>query len=171
MQTMQGPDGMVGSQAEGSDLLEHSTDLVQIVASDGRFLYVKGGWLNALGYERREVAGLTVFDIIHPECSSQCAAMMKAVSAGKDIEEIETTLVSKTRQEIRVEGSIDCRFKDGVPAVTRRVFREVSERKAAEEALREGELRLRTIMVAVQDGIVLLDAETHVVVEANDTAI
>ncbi len=143
MQTMRGLEGMAGSQAEWSDLLEHSTDLVQSVHSDGRFLYVNGGWLNALGYERQEVADLTVFDIIHPECSSQCAAMMKAVSAGRGIEEVETTLVSKTGQEIRVEGSIDCRFKDGVPAATRCIFRDVSERKAAEEALRESELRLR----------------------------
>lgn len=168
---MYGRDSVMGSQAEWSDLLEHSSDLVQSVGSDGRLLYVNQGWLEALGYERDEVGDLTVFEIIHPACSSQCAAMMKAVSEGAGIENVETTLVAKSGQQIRVEGSIDCRFKDGVPAATRCIFRDISERKAAEEALRESELRLRTIMAAVQDGIVVLDAETHVVVEANDTAI
>ena len=160
-----------GSSEEWSDLLESSKDLVQSVTPEGHFLYVNRGWCDAMGYGRDEAADLTVIDIVHPDCRAQCTAIMKAVMAGKRIDAAETTLISKTGQPIRVEGSISCRFQEGKPAAVRCIFRDVTERKTAEEALRESELRLRTIMAAVQDGIVVIDAETHVVVEANETAV
>ncbi len=164
-------DGPAGRSEEWSDLLESCDDLVQSVTPEGRFLYVNRGWLETLGYTRDEVAGLTVFEVIHPDCRAHCEAVMGRVMAGEAISSVEATFVSKTGEPIRVEGSINCRFRDGKPAGTRGIFRDISMRKAAEEALRESELRLRTIMAAVQDAIVVIDAETHVVVEANETAL
>ena len=164
-------DGPAGRSEEWSDLLESCDDLVQSVTPEGRFLYVNRGWLETLGYTRDEVAGLTVFEVIHPDCRAHCEAVMGRVMAGEAIGSVEATFVSKTGEPIRVEGSINCRFRDGKPAGTRGIFRDISKRKAAEEALRESEARLRTIMAAVQDGIAVIDAETHVVVEANETAL
>ncbi len=45
------------------------------------------------------------------------------------------------------------------------------ERKRAEEVLQESERRLETILSSVQAGIVVIDAETHVIVDANPVAI
>ncbi|MBN1217994.1 MAG: PAS domain S-box protein [Anaerolineae bacterium] len=48
---------------------------------------------------------------------------------------------------------------------------EITERKRAEESLQESEFRLQTIMNSVQAGIVMVDAETREIVEANPAAL
>jgi len=48
---------------------------------------------------------------------------------------------------------------------------DVTERKRAEEKLRESEQRLKTTLDSIQAGIVVIDAETHIIVDANPAAI
>ena len=60
------------STDEFTDLCNHSNDLMQSVTPDGHFRYVNEAWLRALEYERDEIAGLTLFDIIRPDELSHC---------------------------------------------------------------------------------------------------
>jgi PAS domain S-box-containing protein len=46
-----------------------------------------------------------------------------------------------------------------------------AKRQQAEEALRESESRLKTIVEAIQAGLLVIDAETHVIVEVNPAAL
>ncbi len=47
---------------------------------------------------------------------------------------------------------------------------EIAERRQTEMALQESESRLRTILEAVQAGIILIDPETHTIVDVNSVA-
>lgn len=49
-------------------------------------------------------------------------------------------------------------------------FRDISVHKQTEDALHESESRLRTILETVQAGIILIDAETHTIVDVNSVA-
>ncbi|PLX83727.1 MAG: GGDEF domain-containing protein [Desulfuromonas sp.] len=51
------------------------------------------------------------------------------------------------------------------------VYTDISERRQIELSLRETEHRLQTIVDSVQAGIVLVDPETHTIVEVNETAL
>jgi PAS domain S-box-containing protein/putative nucleotidyltransferase with HDIG domain len=51
-----------------------------------------------------------------------------------------------------------------------RAQKEIAERKQAEEMLRESEAKLRTILEAVYTGIVVIDPETHTIVDVNSVA-
>ncbi|MGB2985207.1 MAG: response regulator [Phycisphaerae bacterium] len=51
------------------------------------------------------------------------------------------------------------------------MFRDITDRKRAEEALRESEQRLQAILDTVQAGIMVIEAESHVIVEANPAAL
>ncbi|MFA5096719.1 MAG: ATP-binding protein [Candidatus Omnitrophota bacterium] len=51
------------------------------------------------------------------------------------------------------------------------LVREVAERKKAEGSLRESENYLKTIFNSLQIGIILIDAETHLIVDANPVAV
>jgi PAS domain S-box-containing protein len=48
---------------------------------------------------------------------------------------------------------------------------DITERERAEKALKASEKRLRTILDSVQAGIMIINAETHVIVDANPSAI
>jgi PAS domain S-box-containing protein len=114
------------------DLCENSNDLIQCVTPDGRILYVNRAWKEALGYEDEEVARLTLFDIIHPESQAHCMEVFKRVISGERVNKVEAVFVSKTGQEIVVEGSANCRFDGGKPIYTRGIFRDITERKRVE---------------------------------------
>ena len=49
--------------------------------------------------------------------------------------------------------------------------RDITEPKHVEEALRESEERFRTIIHSMQFGIVIIDAQTHTILDANDKAL
>ncbi|MDH5363854.1 MAG: PAS domain S-box protein, partial [Dehalococcoidia bacterium] len=51
------------------------------------------------------------------------------------------------------------------------VVRDITERKREEEALRESEEYVKTILDSIQSGILVVDAETHEIVDANPIAI
>src|SRR5207245_309019 len=55
------------SQEQYRDLLENATDLIQSVRPDGHFLYVNRAWRVALEYTEDEIAGLTIFEVLHAE--------------------------------------------------------------------------------------------------------
>lgn len=47
----------------------------------------------------------------------------------------------------------------------------IEERKRSEEAIRQSEERLKAILDTIQTGVVLIDAESHVIVDANPVAV
>ena len=51
------------------------------------------------------------------------------------------------------------------------IARDITERKQAEEALQESEARLKGIFDSVQTGIMIIDPETHRIVDANPVAL
>ena len=51
------------------------------------------------------------------------------------------------------------------------IYTDITARRLAEQALREAEARLKTILNTVQAGILLIDADTHLIVDANDVAL
>src|SRR5262249_34183359 len=50
------------SEEQYRDLFENTTDLIQSVTPEGRFLYVNRAWRKTLGYTEAEVGKLTIFN-------------------------------------------------------------------------------------------------------------
>ena len=59
---------------------------------------------------------------------------------------------------------------DGTPGGLVGVVLDITERKTMEETVRESELKLRTILEAVFTGIIIIDPETHRIVDVNGFA-
>jgi len=105
------------------DLLENTTDLIQRVSPHGKFLYVNRAWRETLGYTDVEVAGLQIFQVIHPANQTHCLEIFERVLRGETILRFSTSFVAKNGREIPVEGSVSCLFKGGKPLATRGIFR------------------------------------------------
>jgi diguanylate cyclase (GGDEF)-like protein/PAS domain S-box-containing protein len=128
-------EGLRESEERYRDLFEHSTDLIQCISADGRFLYVNDSWKKTLGYDDSEIDELNVFNLIKQDCIDECMEKFKRILSGEEIEHIETIFISKDGREILLEGNVNCKFEDGLPVSTRGIFRDITKRKELEDKL------------------------------------
>ncbi|MEE3717246.1 PAS domain S-box protein [Tumidithrix elongata RA019] len=159
-------------EAQLQDFFDNANDLVQsVLLADGRFEYVNNAWRKALGYSAQEVEKLTIFDVLHPSSQEHCREAIGQMLLGKicTMERVELIFLTKTQQEIIVEGSINCRMVGDRPVATRAIFRDITERKIAEKQLQEREARYRALMDGASDAIILADRQGKLL-EANRKA-
>ncbi|MDB9342504.1 PAS domain S-box protein [Nodularia spumigena CS-586/05] len=134
------------SNAQLEDFFDNASDLIQSVSlQDGRFLYVNRAWLTTLGYQRDELAALTIFNLIAPDCLRDCQGIFQELQSGAVdyVERWEIAFVSKTGQKILLEGSINVRYQAGIPIATRAILRDVTAQRQVEKTLQEQATILR----------------------------
>jgi PAS domain S-box-containing protein len=141
------------------DLFENANDLIQWVDSQSRLMHVNPVWRKTLGYSEEEIAHLSIFDVIHPNSREHCEELFKRLKSGEKIDRVEVEFVAKGGETVVLEGNADCQFVDGKPVSTRGIFRNVTERRRAEEALRDSEQFNREVIASAREGIIVFDRE------------
>ncbi|MCL4811959.1 MAG: response regulator, partial [Vicinamibacteraceae bacterium] len=124
------------SEARYRDLFDNTGDLIHSVRPDGSFAFVNRAWRETLGYDEDEVERLAIWDVVAPAYHDRYRTMFGAGPAENRVVVTELVLVTRDGRHIEVEGSESCRYVDGVPAVTRAIYRDVTARRRTEEALR-----------------------------------
>ena len=150
------------SEEKYRDLFENANDLIQSIGPDGSLQYVNRAWRETLGYGEDEVPGLSVFDILHPDCS-ECGPDFKSVVFGETSGRIETVFITKDGGRINLEGNISAALSGGKLLGTRGIFRDITERKEAEEKLSSERERLAVTLRCIGDGVITTDIEGRVV--------
>ncbi len=129
---------LIESEAKFRDLFENATELIQSVDADGKFNYVNKKWKEVLGYTTEEVKKLRFSDILREDQISHCMEKFRQLCSSEiNLENIDTIFQSKDGKEIFVNGNINSRFKDDKFIETRGMFRNITERKEAEDSLRK----------------------------------
>ena len=126
--------------------LQNANDLIQSVAPDGRFLYVNKKWLDILGYLVQDLPGLRIFDIIHKDSLDHCQEMFTRVISGENVGILDAVFQARDGRKVYVEGIANCKMTDGKPQYTRGIFKDITDRKRAEAALKESEARYRSVV-------------------------
>jgi PAS domain S-box-containing protein len=145
---------------------------VHKMGKDGQpthFIQVNDIACERLGYTREEMLRLSPQDIDAPDRSGQMPAIIEKLLKTNHVL-FETEQVAKDGHRIPVEISTVLFQLDGSPAAMS-VARDITERKQAEAGLKESEVRFRTIFESQQNGLIMVDAETRVIVDANRTAL
>lgn len=137
--------------------LRNANDLIQSVKPDGHFLFVNKKWLDTLGYQESELSDLTIFDIIHEASLAHCMDLFKRVLAGENVGIIDAVFRTREGKRVWVEGIASCKIADGQPQYTRGIFKDVTDRRLADAALKESEETFRAMVEQSGEGIVIVD--------------
>jgi PAS domain S-box-containing protein len=128
------------------------------------------------GYRSDEVVGTTkIWKWIYPDREYRkkiTADIVNIIQTNNFFENLETTIRCRDGQERVISwntrGLTD---KAGAAVQFIAIGRDITSLKRAQEALRKSEERLRTIIHSLQLGIVIIDEQTHIILDANKKAL
>jgi PAS domain S-box-containing protein len=156
-------------------LLESAQEGIFGVAEDGLVNFINPAGLAMLGFEADELIGQKIHALIHhtrpdgsPYPNDQCPmhhSLTRGVIGSRDDE----VLWRKDGTSFPVEYSSVPIRKNGSIAGTVVVFRDISERQEAEQALRESRATARGLLDATQESLLLLNKE-GIIIAVNQTA-
>ncbi|MDH4162973.1 MAG: PAS domain S-box protein [Nitrospirota bacterium] len=150
------------SEERYRDLFENATDLIQVLNSDGSIQYVNHAWQEALGYRAEDLVGMSIFDVIHPDCTD-CGPEFKSVVCGHKGGRFETLFITKARRTLVVEGNVSPIVENGVFVGTRGIFRDITERKRSETTVAAEREQLAVTLRSIGDGVITTDINARVV--------
>jgi PAS domain S-box-containing protein len=124
--------------AQLRDFLEHTNDAVHASDAEHRIVFVNRRWTETFGWTREEAAGLTIFDIVHPDFREVSRSNVAVLATLPDLapQTVERAMITRAGATLLAEGTVSARFVDGRFAGTRAFFRDVTARRRDEEQLR-----------------------------------
>ena len=148
-------------------LIELSDDGTFILDPHGRFLLVNPALCSMLGYDEEELLGLNTLDTYatDEEERQQGRARLEELRTGVGMH-FERRMMRKDGSLLLVEVSAQ-RLPDGRIQAT---VRDITDRRRAEDALREAETHYRLLFEHSPDGVVLLDPDDLSLLEFNALA-
>jgi diguanylate cyclase (GGDEF)-like protein/PAS domain S-box-containing protein len=134
---------------------ESISDVIAICDADGRIVWVSGAVRELLGVEPAGVVGLSAFEIMHPDDHARVASRLVEVIGGNtERRPIDLRLRHGDGSYRWFEATGTNRIDDPSIAGVVVSLRDVTGRRAAEDALRVSEERNRVIVEAAGDAIV-----------------
>lgn len=146
------------------DLFENASDLIQSVRLDGSILYVNRAWKETLGYLDHDIPSLNIFDVISSADRPICRNRVISLLDGAELGPIEVTFQCKDGRAVLLEGNISLRQDEGQPHSVRGIFRNISERKQAEQKIHQ--LAYYDTLTGLPNRVLLQDRLIHAIADA-----
>ena len=145
--------------AQLAALVSSSDDAIVSKTLDGTITSWNAGATNILGYQADEMIGQPITRIIPPELHQEEKQILGRLHRGERIQHYETIRLAKDGRRVDISLTVSPLFnQSGKVVAASKVARDITERKLAEQALRETSARLRTLTETAVDGVILIDA-------------
>jgi PAS domain S-box-containing protein len=158
---MQMEDNLRKSEDRYRDLVENSQDLICTHDLEGKLLSANQAPARVLGYEVAELLNTPMREIIAPEFREQFDQyLVRLKNHGAD----KGLMAVLTRTGERRIWEYDNTLRtEGVPApIVRGMAHDVTERKRAEQALRDSQERMAAVMENLTEGLIIAEAKGSV---------
>jgi PAS domain S-box-containing protein len=155
------------AEEEYQTIIRTAMDGFWLADMQGHFLEVNESYCDLIGYSRDELLNMSITDVEVIERPEETAKhIQKITEVGYD--RFETRHRRKDGEVVEVEVSVNYLPTEGGRMIV--FLRDITERKRAEEALRESRETLRKTFESVTDGISVIDLN-GVIAETNQRAV
>ena len=135
-------------------IVESSDDAIMSASLDGRFVSWNRGAERMFGYTAEEILGKPISVLTPPERKGEALRLVKKVLAGVQVKNHETIRQRKGGERIHVSFAYSAvRDAAGNVAGVSAIAQDISERRLAEEALRESESKFRSFVETTQEWV------------------
>jgi len=148
-----------------AEMLDTAPSSITVTDEQGRFLFANRKTYEIHGYDEREFMALNLRDVLVSESAELIQKQMRIV-AERGEATFEVVHVRKDRTTLTLDVFVKQVEWAGALAVLS-IATDITIQKRAEEALRASEYRLRRLFETAPDGILILDADTGQVIDAN----
>lgn len=124
------------------------------------------------GYTMEEINKLGWFNALRLDLQSRLGIVeiLARTQQGEESRGVEWTIIRPDGQERTVLASISPLVSNSPDVHILIIVQDITERKQAERELRERNEQVEAILAASQTGIMIIDAQTHEIIEANPAA-
>ena len=145
-------------------LVESSSDWIWEVDAEGFCTYASPKVEDILGYKPEVIVGRQPFDVMPPEEAKRVGELFRAHAAGgQPFVRMENTACHRDGRLVVLEtNGVPIRDEAGRLRGYRGVNRDITDRKQAEQALRESEAKYRSVVETSPDSIVVVDLDGRV---------
>jgi PAS domain S-box-containing protein len=159
------------ARARLAAIVESSEDAIVSKTLDGKITSWNAAAERLYGYTSDEAKGQSISMIIPAEHAEELSRIIQMIRAGKRVQHLETTRRRKDGSYLDVSLTVSPIVgPEGTAIGASAIARDITERKRAEEALRESESNFRSIFNTVNDAIFVHDSKTGEILDANERA-
>jgi PAS domain S-box-containing protein len=142
------------SENKHRDLIEEMTDVIYTLDTEGNVTSVNKAGKTTFGREPEEVLGKSFTKCIPQKHLPDATAAFKRILSGEKIT-TETVMLDKQGRPHNVEFSSSPIIEDGKVVGTRGIIRDITERKKAEELLKQAKEHAENLLEAITESVVI----------------
>jgi diguanylate cyclase (GGDEF)-like protein/PAS domain S-box-containing protein len=132
------------SEQRYQELVENANDIIYTHDLEGNFTSLNRAGEVITGYSRDEALRKNIAEVVAPDFLDVARRMIARKTVDEKATVYELDIFSKDGRRVTLEVSTTLLLHDDVPVGVQGVARDITDRKAAQEALRQSEARLAT---------------------------
>ncbi len=150
-------------EEEYRELFENANDLIYTRDMQGRFTSLNKTGEAISGYTREEVVGRSISEMLAPDYLDKAREINSRLNEGEPAIAYELVMISKQGRRIPLELNTRLIVRDGKPVGVQGIARDITERKRAENVLRQNEAKLKDLFDNAPLGYHELDRDGRIV--------
>lgn len=135
-------DARFRSEHRFRSLVENANDIIYTHDLHGNFTSLNKAGESVTGYSHNEACGLGIADIVAPEYLETVRGMIARKADGDASTVYEVEIFAKDGRRVPLEVSTSILYENGIPAGVQGIARDITERRAAQDALSQSEKNL-----------------------------